>query len=127
MQITIRTNKKIEIIDITNKVEKSVKKFENGIVFLYLPHCTAALIVNEYEPHIEKDYIKFLSKTFEGKWEHDKIDNNASAHLGSAFIGGEKYFFVENGELALGTWQRILLVELDGPRERKILVKFIKS
>jgi secondary thiamine-phosphate synthase enzyme len=52
-------------------------------------------------------------------WQHDRVDNNAQAHIKAAILGPSETIAVENGDLVLGTWQGIILVELDGPRARR--------
>lgn len=117
----IETKKRVEVIDITDEVVKGIGKGEACLVFV--PHATAALIVNEFEPNIKSDYEKFFSKIAKGEWKHNAIDNNAESHLLSALISPSVTVPIKEDKLELGTWQRIMLVELDGPRKRKIIVK----
>lgn len=128
-EIRISSQKQVQPIDITDEVEAVVKKekWRDGVLFVFVPHCTAALVVNEFEPRIARDYEKFFAQLKKEKWEHNSIDDNAAAHVGSAAAGSEKFFFVRGGEIALGTWQRIILMELDGPRERSVLIEFVKA
>jgi secondary thiamine-phosphate synthase enzyme len=119
-EFEITTSRRVEVVDITSKVGKRVKDGNECLVFV--PHATAALIVNEYEPNIKADYEEFFSRIAKGNWKHNAIDNNAEAHLLSALISPSLIVPVKNGKLQLGTWQSIMLVELDGPRTRKILV-----
>ena len=117
----VETRKAIEVIDITDEVEKFTGK--GSACLIYVPHATAALIVNEHEPNVKADYEEFFSKIAKGNWRHNNIDNNAEAHLLSALISPSITVPLETGRMQLGTWQRIMLVELDGPRKRKIIVK----
>lgn len=96
----------------------------NGICLVFVPHATAAIIANEYEPRIVADYIELVKQLFkpEYPWKHNSIDNNAHAHLASAIIGPSRIFPVKDGRLVRGTWQEILLIELDGPRSRRKIV-----
>jgi secondary thiamine-phosphate synthase enzyme len=128
-EFRVSSQKQVQAIDVTDEVEAIIKKekWRDGVLFVFVPHCTAALVVNEFEPHIAADYEKYFAELRKGKWEHDLIDDNAAAHLGNAVTGVDKFFFVQSGEIALGTWQRIMLMELDGPRERRILLEFVKS
>ncbi len=121
---TIRTSKKLQLVDITDKVRESVgKKKFTGVCHIYLPHATAGIIINEFEPHLEHDFQTVFGRMLPNvSFEHDEIDDNASAHLLSALIGCETSVPVKDGALILGTWQRILLCEFDGPRERTVLV-----
>jgi len=125
----VRTSKRFEVVRITDRVEDVVRAsgIRNGLVLVYLPHATAALIANEYEPRIVSDYIEWIRKNIppEAPWRHNEIDSNAHAHIASAFISSSKVFPLINGELVRGTWQEILLLELDGPRNRRVLVEVL--
>jgi len=126
MEFIVSTKGKYDVIDITDKVEKEIN-VGNGLCVVYVPHATAGLIVNEFEPHIAQDYVTLFKTLLHKKdWKHDKIDNNAEAHLLSSLFGTSKTFIVSDGRLVLGAWQRIILCEFDGPRERTIIVKTIK-
>ncbi|MEW6328655.1 MAG: secondary thiamine-phosphate synthase enzyme YjbQ [Candidatus Micrarchaeota archaeon] len=124
---TIRTNKKMQLVDITDNVRESVgrKKF-TGICHIYLPHATAGLMINEFEPRIEQDFQTVFERVLPNvHFEHDEIDDNASAHLLSGLVGCEVSVPVKDGALTLGTWQRIILCEFDGPRERTVFINLI--
>lgn len=131
--ITISTSKKHELIDITRKVEEIVKKSgaKEGICFLYVPHATAAVTINENaDPNIQADIIKAINKIVpeHDNYLHDSIDNNAAAHIKSTIIGVSKAIPISNGKLQLGTWQDIFFFELDGPRpNRKMIIEIIKQ
>jgi secondary thiamine-phosphate synthase enzyme len=94
-------------------------------------HATAAIVISENaDPNICVDFIKALDKAVpdHAGWLHDRIDNNAGAHIKSALLGPSETVPVENGDLLLGTWQSIMLVELDGPRSsRKIAVTVVPT
>jgi len=131
MQFSISTKKRIELIDITEKVEYVVERSgaKTGICNVYAPHATAAIVINEFEPNLEKDFEKVFEAILpRADYMHDHIDNNASAHLLSGLFGCSRMIPVEEGKLALGTWQRIIFCEFDGPRPlRNILVTILKS
>lgn len=123
-EFSIKTNKREEIIDITEKIQNLLKKskIKNGICLIYVPHTTAAIIINEnYDEAVCRDIIKWLKQQIPyGIWEHDKIDNNADAHIKSSLLGVDRFLIIKDGKLLLGKWQGIGFVELNGPRERKI-------
>ncbi len=120
--ITIRTNEKIELINITDDVEDFAKE-KQGVCFVFVPHATAALIMEEGERGLKKDIIGKIKELFyNGDYEHNKIDNNAAAHLASGFLKQFLVLPVKNGSLVRGTWQEIFLVELDGPRTRQVII-----
>ena len=122
---TVQTSRQIQVMDVTDRVVEIVDQsgVREGFCIVHVPHATAALIVNEWEPNIASDYVKFFSEVVpKGDWAHNAIDDNAEAHMKSAFFGSSKSFIISKGELVLGTWQRIILCEFDGPRARKVNV-----
>ena len=126
---TIKTSRRIQVIKVTEYVEKIVEKsnINEGICHIFTPHATAAIIINEYEPRIVEDYIKWITEIFRpgGGWRHDEIDDNAHAHLASSMIGSGRILPVSKRSLVRGTWQEIMLIELDGPRERRVVVQVL--
>ncbi len=127
--IEIRTNRRVEIIDITSEVRREVERSDvkDGIAVVYTLHTTTAIIINENEPGLKEDIVFVLDKLVPrgAGYSHDNIDNNADAHLRAILLGNSVVVPVSNGRLDLGTWQRIMFVELDGPRNRRVLVKVI--
>jgi secondary thiamine-phosphate synthase enzyme len=129
-EIIISSSKREELIDITSQVEEIVKesKIKEGICVIYTPHATGAIIINENaDPNICDDVLEALSKLIPaGRWRHDRIDNNADAHIKSSIIGPHATIPIKNGSLQLGTWQDCFFAELDGPRSgRKIVISII--
>jgi len=98
------------------------------LAVVFVPHSTAGLILTENEEGLKKDWISFLSSLVQ-KEElfHNKIDNNADSHLLSGLLGQNKILIIDSGHLLKGTWQQIFLVELDGPRERTIIIKILEG
>jgi len=129
-EITLRTSSRFEVIRITDHVEKAVREsgIRDGFVVIHAPHATAAIIVNEYEPRIVSDYLTWIRRAIPpgGGWRHDEIDDNAHAHIASAIIGATRVLPVRGGRVVRGTWQEVMLVELDGPRySRRVLIEVI--
>ncbi len=126
--LKVRSRERIQVIEITEYVEAAVRRsgISEGICLVHLPHATAALVANENERGLINDIIRKIREEFvrEG-WEHDRIDDNAYAHLASSFIGSSRAFPVSSGRVLRGTWQSILLIELDGPRERNVVVTVV--
>jgi len=122
----IRSHRKYEMLDITERVAEVVRqsKMAEGICSVYTTHATAAIVINEsYDPNVCEDVLDALGKLIpEGVWRHDRVDNNAAAHIKSAILGPGETIPVREGKLLLGTWQAIMLVELDGPRDRRVMV-----
>jgi len=127
--IIIATEKRFQAIDITEKVKAVIKNQKGNQVLIYTPHATAAIAINEgWDPNIGEDLLNTLNKIIplHANYKHDKIDNNAAAHIKAAIIGPSEIVPIENGNLALGRWQNIFFLEFDGPRkERKIYVKVL--
>ncbi len=126
VECTIRTRERHEMVDITSRVIDAVKDsgVTDGICLVYVPHATAAVVINENaDPNVCQDILQALAGLIPaGRWRHDRIDDNADAHIKAAILGPGESIPVHGGRLMLGTWQRIMLVELDGPRERRVLV-----
>ncbi|MCY0859350.1 MAG: secondary thiamine-phosphate synthase enzyme YjbQ [Sulfolobaceae archaeon] len=125
-EIPVSTNKRFELIDITDKVEEAVRNsnIRNGICLVFAPHATAAIVANEHERGLMEDILTKIQEIVqpERNWKHNLIDDNAHAHLGGALIGADRVFPVKDGELVRGTWQNIFLVEMDGPRSRRHVI-----
>jgi secondary thiamine-phosphate synthase enzyme len=114
------------MIDVTDRVAEIAHRsgLQEGICHVYVPHATAAIVVNENDdPNVCVDTLDALSKQIpDGVWRHDRIDNNAAAHIQATVLGPGETVPVRDGRLTLGTWQAIMLVELDGPRDRRVVV-----
>ena len=129
-EIILSTSKKQELIDITGRINAIIKKskIKNGICSIFAAHATAAIIINEnYDANVCLDLLDALNKLIpSGIWRHDRIDNNADAHIKSAILGPSETIPIKNGKLELGQWQSVAFVELDGPRNsRKIIITII--
>ncbi len=126
-EFVVRTKKKLEMVDITGRVVDVVKQsgVSDGICLVYVPHATAAVAINENaDPNVCEDILEALGTLIpEGKWRHDRIDENAAAHIKATILGPSQAVPVRAGRLRLGTWQSVMLVELDGPRERTVIVE----
>lgn len=128
---TIRTSEHNQVVDITRRVEEAVRAsgIDSGVCSIYTPHATAAIAVNENDdPNIGVDLMRALGKMVpeHDGWLHDRIDNNAAAHIKSAIVGPSESIPVEGGRLALGRWQNVFFCEFDGPRgERRITVTIV--
>ena len=130
---TINTSRKHELIDITDKVREIVdgSKIKQGICFIYVPHATAGVTINENaDPNIKDDILKAINKVIpeHDGYLHDSVDNNAAAHIKSSLMGVSLHIPITDGELQLGRWQDIFFCEFDGPRKnRQIILNLITS
>ena len=122
-RITIKTRRKREVVDITERVEKAVTSTASGICNLLVLHTTAALTTADLDPGTDLDMLDaFEALIPKLKYRHPHDPQHVPDHILSALIGTSVALPFENGELILGTWQRVVLIELDGPREREIVI-----
>jgi secondary thiamine-phosphate synthase enzyme len=128
---SVSTREHHQIVDVTDQVKQVWREsaVAEGQLIMYTPHATAAISINENDdPNIGTDLLRALSKVVveHDGWLHDKIDNNAAAHIKSAIVGPSETIPIVEGQLCLGTWQNIFLCEFDGPRsERRIIVSIV--
>lgn len=127
-ELSLKSKAKTEFIDITNYVQKAINEFKvrNGICYLYVPHTTAAITINEgADPSVTRDIDEHLIRLipFFGSYHH--TEGNSAAHIKASILGSSELVFIEEGKLLLGTWQAIFFCEFDGPRNRKINLKVI--
>ena len=134
MEFSIATQGRYDFINITEMLNQKVKssKVESGIALVSALHATVAITIMEWEDGIKKDIKEVLEKLApENKvYEHHKRwgDHNGAAHIKSALMGPSLSLSVENGELKLGQWQQVALIDFDEkPRERRIDVKVLAA
>jgi secondary thiamine-phosphate synthase enzyme len=133
MILTVATRAARECVEITGEVRDLVRRsgVERGLCHVMALHATAAIVVNENDdPNIGVDLLRALERMVPAHdgWLHDRIDNNAHSHIQAAILGPSELLQVEDGDLLLGRWQGVLLVELDGPRQRRnVSVQVIPS
>lgn len=122
----VRSRERREMLDITPRVAALVGEsgISEAICSVYVTHATAAIVINENDdPNVCLDVLDALDQLVPaGVWRHDRVDGNAAAHIQAAFLGPGETIPVREGRLVLGTWQAIMLVELDGPRQRSVVV-----
>ncbi len=121
-ELTIETNAKRQVVGITERVASEIAN-ATGLVNIFVKHTTAALTLADLDPGTDQDFLDFLESLVPDKsWRHPHDPAHAPDHLLASLIGPNVSVPVENGKLTLGAWQRIVLVELDGPRERRLVV-----
>jgi secondary thiamine-phosphate synthase enzyme len=130
-RLSIKTQKKREVIDITRQVEAELGRDaagRSGALHLLVLHTTAALTTADLDPGTDLDMLDaFEAITPKLRYRHPHDPSHAPDHILSALIGTSATLIVENGSLVLGTWQRVVLIELDGPRQREIAMTFCAS
>jgi secondary thiamine-phosphate synthase enzyme len=125
--IKVTTEHKSHMVDITQEIKEAIIKsgVKSGIVTIFCPHSTANIIIFEKnDPSLRRELLSMLKEIVPQK---NYTHSNARAHLKSAFLRTNLTLIIENAEIVLGKWQGIFLVELDGPRERKIHLKVISD
>ena len=127
-RLSIKTRSRVEFQNITRAVQETVDSshVENGVCHLFVPHTTAAVVVNEQaDPSVVEDIIAQLEATVPQYGDYRHAEGNAPAHIKAALCGCSQTVLVEDGRLVLGTWQGIFFCEFDGPRNRSLLVKIV--
>jgi secondary thiamine-phosphate synthase enzyme len=125
MNIEVRSGARREMIDITSKVAAAVEGAGDGLCHVFVPHTTAAVVINE---HADPDVASDLTAAYEAMVPQIRFahaEGNSDAHLMATLLGSSVTVPVEGGRLRLGTWQGIFFVELDGPRSRKVWVSLL--
>jgi len=129
MILTVKTRAKTEFVDITGEINRllaSTGSAVNGLCFLYVPHTTAAVTINESaDPSVRKDILKVLNNIVPWEAGYHHMEGNSPAHIKSTLVGASEWVAVENNRLVLGTWQGLFFCEFDGPRTRKVHVRVI--
>jgi secondary thiamine-phosphate synthase enzyme len=130
--ITVSSNGESDMIDITRQTDESIKasRLQDGIVTIFVSGSTASITTIEYELGLKKDFPKMLARIApsEIEYEHDNTwhDGNGHSHVRASLIGPSLTVPFKNKSLMLGTWQQIILLEMDTrPRERKVVLQII--
>lgn len=124
-ELRVRTGQRIELVDITERVNGALArlKLEDGLLNLFVPHTTAAVIVSEnWDPDVVHDLLAQLQRLVPREAGYRHSEGNSQAHILSAMLGVSLNVPVRNGRLALGRWQGVMLAEFDGPRERMVVL-----
>lgn len=128
-KIGVKSSERIEFIDITSEIQRIVKKsgVREGICFLYVPHTTAGITINESaDPNVARDLKEKLTQIAPENAGYKHAEGNADAHIKSSLLQCNTFIPIYNNSLALGSWQGIFFFEGDGPRQRKVFVKILK-
>jgi secondary thiamine-phosphate synthase enzyme len=128
--LKIKTHRKREILDITDTVEASLAAdgWRQGICYLNILHTTAAITTADLDPGTDLDMLDaFEAMMPKLKYRHPHNPAHVPDHILSTMIGTALTVPVSNSSLVLGTWQRVIVVELDGPRERDVVLNFVET
>ena len=128
IKISVKTSEKRQILDITETINSEINKqgFKDGVCNLFVIHTSASLTTADLDPGTDQDYLEaFLKLVPKLNYNHPHDPTHMPDHILSSLIGTSLTIPVEDGKLILGTWQRVVLMEFDGPREREIVLNFI--
>ena len=133
--LEIRTTERVELVDLTDQVRERIRRsaIRDGTASLWSMHTTCAVFINEVQAALHSDIRSFLEQVVarDGAWMHNDPAHsdcermNADSHLRAMLLGHGLALQVAGGELVLGTWQRVLAAEMDGPRTRTIRVQIM--
>jgi secondary thiamine-phosphate synthase enzyme len=127
-RIEIRTERKTQLVDITEQVRSALKDANGATAALiYVPHTTAGVTINEAaDPSVARDLEASLQRIVDDGWPWQHVEDpdgpNAPSHVRGTLVGQQVLVPVEGGSLALGRWQGIFFCEFDGPRDRTVFV-----
>ena len=125
-EISLSTERRTQLVEITREVEDALSGAKAAAVLVFVPHTTAGLTINEHaDPAVARDLEAAMERIVGDDWGWQHIEageENAPSHVRASLAGPQVVVPVENGRLALGTWQGIFFCEFDGPRNRKVYV-----
>ncbi len=124
--IEVKTQAREELLDITARVREELASsgVKDGICHVYVPHTTAAVTINENaDPSVKEDILMALRKIVPDSLPYRHSEGNSPAHVKACLIGSSIKVIIDEGQLALGTWQGIFFCEFDGPRSRNVFIR----
>ena len=128
MIISVKTDSRTQMKDITDQVRQAVKSsgIQNGLVHVCSLHTTGAVTINENaDPAVPVDILNTINKIVPWDDHYKHMEGNSAAHIKVSLFGPSEMVALENGSLVLGTWQSIFFCEFDGPRQRKVHVTIL--
>jgi len=126
--ILIKSKARTELIDVTGQIQQTIASagMSDGLAFIYVPHTTAGLIINEgADPAVRRDIISVFNEIVPWEYDYHHLEGNSPAHIKSSLVGSGIQVIFEDRQLCLGTWQKIFFCEFDGPRNRKAWIKLL--
>jgi len=129
-QFSVSTRSRVEFLNIDRQVQKIVTEsgVSEGVCIVFVPHTTAAVTINENaDPDVVRDIIKELDKAIPLHDNYSHVEGNSAAHIKATLVGASETVLINNGRLALGTWQSLFFCEFDGPRTRRVFVNVFPS
>jgi secondary thiamine-phosphate synthase enzyme len=124
----VKTDQRTQLVDVTAQVLKVVATsgVATGICYLYVPHTTAAITINECaDPDVARDIEGAIDRLIPKAGPYRHSEGNSDSHVKSVLVGASQIVHVEGGKLVLGRWQGVFFCEFDGPRDRRLQVKVV--
>jgi secondary thiamine-phosphate synthase enzyme len=130
-EIGLRTERRTQLVDITKDVQAALGEANGASAALvFVPHTTAGVTINEHaDPAVARDFARAMERLVEDTWGWEHIEEgeeNAPSHIRAALMSPQVLVPLDDGRLALGTWQGIFFCEFDGPRSRKVYVTTLR-
>ena len=130
MELSIGTRTRAELVDITAQIQEAVARssIAEGLCYLFVPHTTAGLTLNEnWDPAVGDDIMRALDKLVPSVGDHQHAEGNSPAHIKAALLGFSAVLPVAGSLLVLGAWQGVYLAEFDGPRQRHVVLRVMQG
>jgi secondary thiamine-phosphate synthase enzyme len=125
-ELSLRTDRRTQVLDITEQVRAAAEGAEGAAVLVYVPHTTAGVTINEHaDPAVARDLERAMERIVDDDWGWEHVEageENAPSHMRAVLAGPQVLVPLRDGRLALGTWQGIFFCEFDGPRTRTVYV-----
>ena len=128
--LVLSTHAREEMLDITRQLQNALagQGWQDGVLVVFCPHTTCGLTINEgFDPDVAHDMTRFFHARIPQNGDFRHAEGNADAHIKASLFGSSVHIIVEQGRMLLGTWQAVWLFEGDGPRERRLWLKWLKA
>ena len=126
--LDVRTSRHTEFVNLDDSLQRIIDEsgVSNGFLHVFVPHTTAGVTINENaDPDVRRDLEKILDRAFPWEGGYAHAEGNSAAHMKASAIGFHQTVFIEDGHMALGTWQSLFFCEFDGPRSRSVWVRVV--
>jgi secondary thiamine-phosphate synthase enzyme len=126
--IRVKTDRRTQMVDITHEIQRVVSALgvRAGTCFLYVPHTTAGILINEHaDPYVASDAEGALDRLVPSAGPYRHAEGNSDSHVKTMLVGMNAFVFVQEGKLVLGRWQGVFFAEFDGPRDRHVYLKLL--
>ena len=127
-RFSVSTSQREELVDMTPQVREAVREsgVSDGVIHLWSLHTTCGITVNEgADPDVARDIVATLRKIFPHEGDYRHAEGNSDSHLKTLTTGPGQTLLIEDGDLVLGTWQKVFLAEWDGPRKRTVVWRVV--